>query len=98
MPAPSSPAKQPTAQLADKSSPPKTADTPAKRYVLQGQLDLSADDVYLTDDAASKAIVYYVPNQDAKSRSPGTYQIVTKNKRFVPEVMAIPVGSTVKFP
>jgi plastocyanin len=48
--------------------------------------------------APATAIVYAEPLDGATPRKPGTYALKQKNKAFTPNVLAVPVGSTVNFP
>lgn len=98
-PARTAPVDEPVARNQEKQPDIQPDIQPSVRqYTVRGQLTLEADDVAMTDDAMSNAIIYYVPNKSVKPKPAGQYRIVTKNKRFAPEVLAIPVGSTVTFP
>jgi plastocyanin len=47
---------------------------------------------------ASAAVVWFEPDRDAPRPAPITTEITTKERRFLPQVIAVPVGSTVQFP
>lgn len=49
-------------------------------------------------DEIEDAVVYFVPSAGSAGVKPGSFSIYTKNKRFDPGLLVIPVGSTVKFP
>lgn len=50
-------------------------------------------------DDAVLAVVSYVPDGGAVQRAlPVTVEITTRNRRFQPRLLAVPVGSTVRFP
>lgn len=46
----------------------------------------------------ANAVVYYVPARGAPRPKAGRYSIITLNKRFDPQVIVVPAGSTVSFP
>jgi plastocyanin len=46
----------------------------------------------------STPIVYAEPLDDHPPVKPGHYQMIQRNKMFVPHQLAVPVGSTVSFP
>jgi plastocyanin len=48
---------------------------------------------------AQYGVVYFEPAGAAlPPGSPGTFSITTRNKQFSPRILAVPVGSTVRFP
>lgn len=47
---------------------------------------------------AADAVVYFRPAAGARPASPGHYSIYTRDKRFDPTLLIVPVGSTVSFP
>ncbi len=53
-----------------------------------------------SDEPASKkdTVIYFIPDNFAHQISKKTYSIKTQNKRFTPNVLVVPVGSTVTFP
>lgn len=48
--------------------------------------------------AASTAIVYAEPLDDAPASRPGAFTLTQKDKTFRPQILAVPIGSTVEFP
>jgi plastocyanin len=46
----------------------------------------------------SAAIVYFVPDQRPAAPAPVRAEITTRNRRFAPRTLAVPVGSSVSFP
>jgi hypothetical protein len=44
------------------------------------------------------AVVYFVPDAGGKRPAPGRFLMYTKGKRFDPELLVVPLGSTVAFP
>lgn len=48
--------------------------------------------------SAAPAVVFAEPIEGAAPRRPGSFVMTQKNKTFVPRVLAVPVGSTVRFP
>lgn len=47
---------------------------------------------------ATQAVVYYEPENGVAPAEPGTFEIVTEGKSFMPRVLTVPLGSTVRFP
>jgi plastocyanin len=43
-------------------------------------------------------VVYFRPAAGGPRAQPGRYSIVTRNKRFAPTTVVVPIGSTVVFP
>lgn len=60
------------------------------RVVLQERGKASAE--------VAAAIVYFVPDQRPASPAPVRSEITTRNRRFSPRTLAVPVGSSVSFP
>jgi len=84
---------------AEAASPPAPAPASPATVSLSGRvvLDVSGvDDV--DDDAASNTIVYFKPAGASLAVTPQTYEITTRRKRLIPNVLVVPVGSTVDFP
>jgi plastocyanin len=48
--------------------------------------------------AAGNAVVYFEPARAPAALAPGTFEVVTRDKEFAPRVLAVPRGSTVRFP
>ena len=44
------------------------------------------------------AIVYFVPAAGARPAPPVTAEIMTRNRQFLPRTIAVPTGSTIRFP
>ncbi|RMH23594.1 MAG: hypothetical protein D6696_00090 [Acidobacteria bacterium] len=64
--------------------------------VLSGRLELAGK---ARDGDLAGAVVYYQPDRPPARRPPsGTFEVVTVRKSFEPRVLAVPVGSTVRFP
>jgi plastocyanin len=69
------------------------------RAELHGQivLDAGAGQAIEAGDIED-SVVYFVPSSGSTGVKAGAFTIYTKNKRFDPPLLVIPVGSTVKFP
>lgn len=69
-----------------------------KKYSsIQGKVSYNLSKVKDKEIQITDTIVYFVP--ELKSSIPkSTFNIVTRNKRFVPSVLVVPVGSNVTFP
>lgn len=66
---------------------------------VQGRIELAAGPgQQIAAGEITNTIVYFVPARGAPRPNPGRYSIVTRNKRFEPEVLVVPAGSTVSFP
>ena len=79
---------------------PATAE-PAATGVQQisGQVELvAAPGQQIAAGESANTVVYYVPATGAPKPKPGRYSVVTRNKRFDPELLVVPAGSTVAFP
>jgi plastocyanin len=63
---------------------------------LSGTLELTGRGARGTDPTA--AVVYFEPAAGARAPAPRTLTIETRNKQFSPRVLAVPRGSTVRFP
>jgi plastocyanin len=77
------------------------AASPATGGELRGRLDLvDAKGRPASDVEPAKAVVYFQPAgaRAALSGPHRTYEIVTRDKEFVPRVLAVPVGSSLRFP
>lgn len=90
----------PRAQAAQEVIPdaaPIAAD--ATRAPLSGTLVLSAAAGQSLDAGdMANAVVYFVPDAGVAKPKPGRFRIYTQNKRFEPESLVIPLGSTISFP
>lgn len=66
---------------------------------ISGHIELYAEGKLLRTEESQDAIVYFRPKQPAKITSPATpYLMTTRRKQFVPRVLAVPVGSEIRFP
>lgn len=54
--------------------------------------------VALVPGEVAEAFVYYLPRAGGTKAKPGRFEIETRDKRFAPATLIVPVGSTVKFP
>ncbi|MEO7323679.1 MAG: carboxypeptidase regulatory-like domain-containing protein [Dokdonella sp.] len=64
---------------------------------LSGQVQLTSDSAVSADEIAAVA-VYFIPDKGAVHAKPERYLMYTHEKKFDPESLVVPVGSTVKFP
>jgi plastocyanin len=72
---------------------------PVLGATLSGQVTLVAGDTELHGGEAAAAIVYYKPERPVTVRpNPHVAEIVMRQKEFVPHVLALTVGSSVRFP
>ena len=68
-------------------------------FTIKGTLTLDLQHVKDKNVNLSDAVVYFVPkNKGGLITKNNTYTITTQNKRFKPNVLVVPVGSTVIFP
>jgi len=66
---------------------------------IEGRIALTAEGKPLRAEEAQDAIVYFRPKTPAaKAPAPATVEMRTVRKQFVPRVLAVTVGSTVRFP
>lgn len=56
--------------------------------------------VRLNGDRADVAetVLYFVPDQSTPAAEPGTFELATKDKTFIPTVLVVPRGSMIRFP
>jgi plastocyanin len=95
-----SPASPPTEAVRPVSTgvtaPPASA---AASGVIHGQISLSSGGRPLRSDEAVDAVVYFRPDTPIPVVVPATpFVITTERKTFVPRVLPIPVGASVRFP
>jgi len=64
---------------------------------ISGHIDLSSEGKSLRPEEAQDAIVYFRPKQPPRTRG-GTAVMGTRHRQFVPRVLAVTVGSQVRFP
>ena len=69
---------------------------PARAATVSGTLALTEHGEPVADAAA--AIVYFVPEGGAKPSSTVEAEIVMRDRRFSPRAVAVPLGSSVRFP
>ena len=67
---------------------------------LRGRVDLASRDGQPVSPAeAQQGVVYFEPTAASTPRpAPGSFTISTRGKQFSPRVLAVPTGSTVRFP
>ena len=86
------------AGMANEKAKP-VASAPVVGSSLAGHIDLVAGaDQPLAADEMMETAIYFVPNAGAPHPKPGRFNIYTREKRFDPSTLVIPVGSTVSFP
>lgn len=77
---------------------PKIVDAPVSgTFSLSGHVQLTSDSAVSADEIAAVA-VYFIPDKGAVHAKPNRYLMYTHEKKFDPESLVVPVGSTVKFP
>jgi len=100
--APPEPAPAPATPKAPPEPAPKpAAATPpaAASAVIRGQISLSSGGRPLRSEEAVDAVVYFRPATPAPLVVPSTpFVISTERKTFVPRVLPIPMGASVRFP
>ena len=85
--------------LAKEPVNPVEAGSTAEWTRIQGTVDLVAGPGQtLAADEMGQVAVYFVPDSAKANAKPGRYLIYTHNKKFEPESLVIPLGSTVSFP
>ena len=78
---------------------PVPAPEAAVVHVLRGQLSLTSGGRPLRIDEAADAVVYFRPATALAVTVPASpFVIATERKTFVPRVLPIPVGASVRFP
>lgn len=91
--APVAAAPPPTAADPDPSPEPQPALT------LSGRVRLNVSQVEdVDDDSIRDTVVYFRPAGAPIAAEPRNFEITTRRKRLMPDVLVIPVGSTVAFP
>jgi plastocyanin len=66
---------------------------------ISGHIELTSEGKSLRPEEAQDAIVYFRPKQPPKTRPmPAPAVMGTRHKQFVPRVLAVTVGSQVRFP
>lgn len=93
------PAATPVSLPAPAISSPKPAPAPAVLGVIRGQLALTSGGRPLRAEEAVDAVVYWRPQATVAVVVPDApYVISTERKTFIPRVLPIPVGASVRFP
>lgn len=78
---------------------PAAAATEAGTGTLKGVLSLTANGQALRATEGMDAVIYYRPKAPvAVSPDPEPAVMTTRRKQFVPRILAVPQGSTVRFP
>lgn len=105
-PAPAKPAAAPVEKppVAKAETPAATA--PAQSTAVSegseriaGRIELAAAPGQQVSPAeTTNAVVYFVPARGAPRPKADRYSVITRNKRFDPQVLIVPAGSTVSFP
>ncbi len=83
------------AALAALAAPASPHAAPAS---LTGTVQLLTEGRALPGGEARDAVVYWVPDRGAAAAAPRTAEIVMRGKEFLPRVVAVTRGSTVRFP
>lgn len=84
--------------------PPKPAPVVAKPPPsadgrIAGRLDLvAAGREGIVAGEVAEGLVYFLPKSGGEPPKPGTFTVDTRSKGFLPSVLVVPVGSTVRFP
>ncbi len=86
-----------TAAVATTSAPDAVPKGVAAISRLSGHVQLTSDSAVSADEIAAVA-VYFIPDKGAVHAKPDRYLMYTHEKKFDPESLVVPVGSTVKFP
>lgn len=77
---------------------PDAAEVPAHR-ILRGQISLTSGGRPLRSDEAVDAVVYFRPATPVPVVVPAQPLVIsTERKTFVPRVLPVPVGASVRFP
>jgi len=78
---------------------PEPVKPAVNHMTLTGQIQLNQDKIRRQNAEINQTVVYFQPNERLNETLPvNNYEIITENKRFKPDVLAITQGSTVKFP
>lgn len=76
-----------------------SAQAPPAAGFIEGRIALTTGGRPLRSQEAVDAVVYYRPDVATVPEVPAEpYEVVTERKTFVPRVLAVPVGATVRFP
>ena len=75
------------------------AQVPSAGGLVEGRIELKSGGRPLRSQEAVDAVVYFRPDAPSAPAVPAEpFEIVTERKTFVPRVLAVPVGATVRFP
>jgi plastocyanin len=78
---------------------PEPVETATQQMTLSGRIQLNQDKIRRQNAEISQTVIYFQPNEGLSETLPvKNHEIITENKRFKPDVLAITQGSTVKFP
>jgi plastocyanin len=76
-----------------------SAQAPPAAGFMEGRIALTSGGRPLRSEEAVDAVVYYRPDVATAPEVPAKpYEVVTERKTFIPRVLAVPVGATVRFP
>lgn len=95
------PAAKPPPKAEPAPAPAVAASTPVTEGSerVAGRIELAAaPGQQVTAAETTNAVVYYVPARGAPRPRADRFSVVTRNKRFEPQVLIVPAGSTVSFP
>lgn len=93
-PKPKPPIAKPTPAIAVTPAPVKT-----ETATLSGRLQLVAGPrQQIAVGEVADGLVYFLPKSGGSKPKPGRYTIATQSKGFSPNLLVVPVGSTVAFP
>lgn len=98
------PGPAPVAKSRAGSNPPSTKAIPAPQVapvlgLFAGRLQLIAGkNQKITAGEVADGLVYYLPEGGAPKPRPASFSITTQSKGFSPNLLVVPVGSTVSFP
>lgn len=75
-----------------------TAAVPAGAAELRGTVSVVDDKGRPVRGAAGEAVVWFVPDRAVRPAPPVEREMITRRKQFVPRVLVVPAGSSVRFP
>lgn len=101
----SAPEPEPEPQPEPEAETARPAETPVEPQQptvarIHGRIDLETPgrERINPEEAYGQTVVYFVPETDVTPPPPEEVEIGTRAKRFSPDVVVVPVGSTVHFP
>lgn len=96
LPKPAMPPKPAPTAPAVAATPPSP---PAASGRLYGRLELVATGREgIVAGEVAEGLVYFLPKSGGEPPKPGTFTVDTRSKGFLPSVLVVPVGSTIRFP